>query len=172
MVNVLWTRGLPATVLVALLLLTGCGYRVAPGIPFEGRRVYVGHVANKTLEPGLEERLRTALLEAIAVDGRLKTAPEKEAEVILEATVVQYRLAPSAEASGFATQYEIHLTGAFVVRAGDGKVLAESGDVRAPVWETYRVGPDVLAAETARAAATERGIRALAKEFLGRMYAP
>lgn len=83
----------PVLILVCgpALLLGGC-LSVAPSVlPAHGERIHIPMVANKTLEYGAEELVTDVLTTQFARDGRL-TVVETAPDLILDATLVQYRL--------------------------------------------------------------------------------
>ena len=90
-----------------LLLLGGCGYTLEgtrrPASLGNARSIAVPIIANHTREPDLGRTLTSAVRERFLLDGRLRLADPAEADLLLEASVREYRLDPigfSAAASG------------------------------------------------------------------------
>jgi hypothetical protein len=78
--------------LLLLGLLAGCT-RVAPvrTLPSWVRGIYVPMVKNKSFEPGLEEQATKAIQEAFIQDGRVDIVPKQDADLVLVATVMDWK---------------------------------------------------------------------------------
>ena len=85
------TRRLAAG-LLAVALLGGCGYSLRGNLPSHLKTVAVPTFANRTQEPGVENFLTNAVLEAFATIGRLRVVKPGEADAIMEGAVVGYTL--------------------------------------------------------------------------------
>ena len=85
------TRPLAAGLLV-VAFLGGCGYSLRGNLPSHLRTVAVPTFANRTQEPGIENFLTNAVLEAFATNGRLRVVKPGEADAIMEGAVVGYAL--------------------------------------------------------------------------------
>lgn len=78
-------------VLVVLCGLTGCAYSFrGSNLPGHIRTVAVPNFTNATLEPGLEQETTSAVIERFIQDGRLKVAPEGQADGRLSGGVAKY----------------------------------------------------------------------------------
>ena len=82
-------------VLAAASSLTGCGYTFTAKTPYhlpEGiSAVYLGQVANPSIETWLEPRLRNALRDELTRRGGIHWVEEPEAEGRLELTIHNFR---------------------------------------------------------------------------------
>jgi citrate lyase gamma subunit len=79
---------------VFLLLLTGSGCRRIQGTVLENepRSVAIPIVVNKTYEYGVEERITDILVQEFIRDGRLRVTDRSSADLVLSATVDEYKL--------------------------------------------------------------------------------
>jgi hypothetical protein len=81
------------------LLLTGCaGYKIGPIQPkfMEGiRTIAVPTFHNETLEPRVEVLLATGLIKQIQQDGTYQVASEKDADAIVQGTLMAIRRRPA-----------------------------------------------------------------------------
>ena len=84
--------GRAAALLVAVAALAGCGYSLRGNLPDDVKTVAVPLFANRTPEPGVENLLTQAVVEAFAKNGRLRVVQPAAADSILEGEVVGYRL--------------------------------------------------------------------------------
>lgn len=79
-------------VLVAALLLAGCGYSLRGNLPSHIRTVAIPVFANRTQEPAAESVLTRAVVDAFVTSGRLQVVRTEEADSILEGEIVGYQL--------------------------------------------------------------------------------
>jgi outer membrane lipopolysaccharide assembly protein LptE/RlpB len=70
--------------------LAGCGYSFRGNLPDHIKTVAVPVFTNKTAEPGVENFLTSAVVEAYASNGRLRVVKPEEADAILNGEVVGY----------------------------------------------------------------------------------
>ncbi len=85
--NVLRTAGL----LCAVAFLSGCTYSfTGTNLPGHIRSIAIPNAANETLEPGLDQEVTDMMLGRFLQDGRLKIAPEAQADARLDARVLSY----------------------------------------------------------------------------------
>jgi outer membrane lipopolysaccharide assembly protein LptE/RlpB len=70
--------------------LAGCGYSFRGNLPDHIKTVAVPMFTNKTAEPGVENFLTSAVVEAYASNGRLRVVKPEEADAILNGEVVGY----------------------------------------------------------------------------------
>lgn len=120
----------------AAAAITGCtqlGYNLGSMLPPEIKTVYVPVFVNSTDEPLLEVEVTRAAQEAIQVDGSLKIANEADADAVLRANLIAYKIVPIAFREDKATatdEYRIYLTAGFVMtQKATGEVLAQSSRV-------------------------------------------
>lgn len=85
------TRRRPLLVL-ALLLLAGCGYSIRGALPEHIRTVAIPVFVNRTQEPAVENFLTRAVVDAFVTSGRLQVVRPEEADSILEGEIVGYRI--------------------------------------------------------------------------------
>ena len=116
--------------------IAGCtqlGYNLGSMLPPGIKTMYVPVFVNSTDEPLLEVEVTRAAQEAIQVDGSLKIANEAEADAVLSANIIEYKIVPIAFREDKATaadEYRIYLTAAFVMtQKTTGEVLAQSSRV-------------------------------------------
>jgi hypothetical protein len=103
-------------VLAALVLPVGCGYHIrkAPSVD----SVRLGRIVNNTTEPKLQDRLYESLLLSLMKNGiRIKNSAQYE----LKGSIDDIELRGTAEADGVAIQYEVRISGDFVLKGPDGK---------------------------------------------------
>ncbi len=79
-------------VLLVTLLLGGCGYSTKGSLPDHIRTVGVPIFKNRTLEPGVETAITSAVVTAFSNGGRLRVVPVEQADSILQGEVVGYSL--------------------------------------------------------------------------------
>ena len=70
--------------------LAGCGYSFRGNLPDHIKTVAVPIFTNKTAEPGIENFLTSAVVEAYASNGRLRVVKPDEADAILDGEVTGY----------------------------------------------------------------------------------
>ena len=78
--------------LLAAVLLAGCGYSTRGSLPDHIKTVAVPIFKNRTLEPGVESAITSGVVNAFSSGGRVKVVPLDEADAILEGEVVSYSL--------------------------------------------------------------------------------
>ncbi len=76
----------------AFLLVGGCGYSLRGSLPGHIRTVAIPVFTNKTQEPGVENLLTRAVVDAFVTSGRLKVVRPEDADSILEGEIVGYQL--------------------------------------------------------------------------------
>src|SRR5713226_3783597 len=76
--------------LLATLLLPGCGYSIGGNLPGHLKTVAVPIFKNKTLTPGVESVITSAVVRAFSSGTRLRVVPVEQADSILEGEVVGY----------------------------------------------------------------------------------
>ncbi len=82
-------------VLLAAPLLSGCGYSTQGHLPPHIKTVAVPVFKNRTLQPGIENAITSAVVRAFSA--RLRVVPVEEADSVLEGEIVGY----SAQGMGF-----------------------------------------------------------------------
>ena len=78
--------------LVAIVLVGGCGYSFRGNLPNHIQTVGVPIFVNRTSEPGVENFLTNAVVEAFSTNGRLRVVRPERADAILDGEVVGYEV--------------------------------------------------------------------------------
>jgi hypothetical protein len=81
-------------IFLALLTVTGCGYRVGSLLPKDIKTIYVPMFINNTPEPELESIVTNGIIQEFILDGTLKTSEESDADTILIGEIIDYRREP------------------------------------------------------------------------------
>lgn len=86
--------------MLTVLSLTGCGYTTGSLLPPQYKTIFIKPVENKTdymnqdqrtlYIPGLETRVRSAVIDRFAFDGNLRTGKEDLADLVLEAKLLSF----------------------------------------------------------------------------------
>lgn len=116
----------------AVVAGAGCGYRVGAVNPDDPiKTVYIPMVKNKTKEPSIGAAATSRIVTAFQVDGTYMVVNEKEADVILETTLVSYnRGALRYDKNDITREYRLTIGAELVLR--DAKT-------RKVVWVAKRV---------------------------------
>jgi outer membrane lipopolysaccharide assembly protein LptE/RlpB len=77
---------------LAAILLAGCGYSTRGSLPDHIKTVAVPIFKNRTLEPGVESAITSGVVNAFSSGGRVKVVPIDEADAVLQGEVVGYSL--------------------------------------------------------------------------------
>jgi hypothetical protein len=77
---------------LAAVLLAGCGYGTRGSLPDHIKTVAVPIFKNRTLEPGVESAITSGVVNAFSSGGRVKVVALDEADAILQGEVVGYSL--------------------------------------------------------------------------------
>ncbi len=130
-----------------LLAVTGCGYTVGSSVPEKYRTIAIPVFHNQTRETDLQVAVTNALRRRIALDGRLRLASEKDADLVLRGTLTNYSVsAQSFLDSDSISRLRAHLT---------ATVTLEDRDTGEIVWhETELTG----SSEHFRDGLAERGM--------------
>lgn len=158
--------------LLAILLLAGCGYHL-PGrsnnLPPEVQTLYIELFGNRTVEPFLENRITDRVTDRFARTDALHLVENRaRADAALSGVVTSYTTAPiSYDRSDVITEYRSIMTVAVTLRQmSDDRVLWK-GDVE---WsEEYPASLDKSAQEDNEAAAIDVLADRLAQELYFRI---
>jgi len=96
-------------VLMPLLLIAGCGYTTGSLLPAHLKNIYIENFANKipiteevsdmhrykTYRPLLEVDVTQAIINKFIFDGHLRVTQKKDADIILEGSLVDFRREPT-----------------------------------------------------------------------------
>jgi outer membrane lipopolysaccharide assembly protein LptE/RlpB len=100
-------------VLLALIatVLCGCGYGLRGTLPGHLRTIAIPTFTNRTSEPGVENFLTRAVVEAFSSNGRLRVVEPAAADSILDGEVTGYELQSIAfDPSANVRQYRLIVT--------------------------------------------------------------
>lgn len=78
--------------ILAAIVLAGCGYGTRGSLPDHIKTVAVPIFKNRTLEPGVESAITSGVVNAFSSGGRVKVVPIDQADAILQGEVVAYSL--------------------------------------------------------------------------------
>ena len=78
--------------ILAAVVLAGCGYGTRGSLPDHIKTVAVPIFKNRTLEPGVESAITSGVVNAFSSGGRVKVVPIDQADAILQGEVVAYSL--------------------------------------------------------------------------------
>jgi len=78
--------------LLAAVLLAGCGYSTRGSLPDHIKTVAVPIFKNRTLEPEVKSAITSGVVNAFSSGGRVKVVPIDEADAVLQGEVVGYSL--------------------------------------------------------------------------------
>jgi outer membrane lipopolysaccharide assembly protein LptE/RlpB len=81
-----------ALIVAVAAILSGCGYGMRGTLPGHLRTIAVPTFTNKTSEPGVENFLTRAVVEAFSTNGRLRVVAPETADSILDGEVTGYEL--------------------------------------------------------------------------------
>lgn len=125
-----WFRGLAALCLAAVLLaMGGCGYSLEgtkmPDYLDGARSIAILGFRNQTSEPGLDITLTNQVRDRFLQDGRLRLVDPVEADLILDAVILEYELEPIGfSATDQVRRYRVFVRTHFQLRdTRRGKIL-------------------------------------------------
>ena len=78
--------------ILAAVILAGCGYSTKGSLPDHIKTVAVPIFKNRTLEPGVDSAITSGVVNAFSSGGRVKVVPIDQADAILQGEVVAYSL--------------------------------------------------------------------------------
>lgn len=144
--------------LLAILMLAGCGYHL-PGrgnsLPPEVQSIYIELFTNRTAEPFLENRMTDTTVDWFARKRSLRVVEKREvADAVLSGVVIAYSTTPiSYDRNDLITEYRSSMSIAVTLRqTADDRVIWK-GNIE---WsEEYPTSPDKNVQEDNEAAAIE-----------------
>jgi outer membrane lipopolysaccharide assembly protein LptE/RlpB len=77
---------------LVVMLAAGCGYSLRGNLPDHIKSVAVPLFRNRTSEPGVENFLTAAVVEAFSTNGRLRVARPEQADSVLDGEVIGYQV--------------------------------------------------------------------------------
>ena len=111
-------KGLLILILVIGLSFWGCGYTIQgkKNLPFQ--TIAINKLVNKTFEPKLEDRMQTALVNELMIEGFVI---DSSSGYKINGAITQFELRTLSEKSGVATEYEVIIRGDFNLMDPSGK---------------------------------------------------
>jgi hypothetical protein len=154
-------RGLLILVLVLGICFFGCGYTIQgkANLPFQ--TIAIEKIVNKTFEPKLEDRMQTALVNELMVEGFVI---DSSSGYKINGAITQFELRTLSEKSGVATEYEIIIKGDFRLMDPSGKTreLRNHG----VFIVSFPSSGQLQTVMALRELATERALRDLSSEIV------
>jgi hypothetical protein len=93
---------------VAAIAFGGCGYSLRTSMPAGIKTIHVPVLENRTAEPGIEDFITSALIQAVVGTGVRIVNTDAEADASLEGAIVEYRLVSlSFDSSSNVTSYRL-----------------------------------------------------------------
>lgn len=116
---------LALAVLAACGLGVGCGYTTQSSLDPQYQTIFVSAFYDETPNYGLQAPLTNAVIRKFTNDGRLRVAPEAEADLLLEGVILDYQLRSlSFDANDRPTQFLAVVTaGVRITDRREGTVL-------------------------------------------------
>ena len=110
--------GVLILVVVIGLSFFGCGYTIQgkSNLPFQA--IAINKIVNKTFEPKLEDRMQTALVNELMLEGFVI---DNSSGYKINGSITQFELRTLSEKSGVATEYEVIIKGDFKLMDSSGK---------------------------------------------------
>ena len=151
-------------ILLALFLVSGCGYSAGKLLPGHIKKLYIPTFENDTTRYGIEQDITTAVTEAFTNDNRLSVVSEGEADAVLHGVIIAYEKgALTFDRAQSVDEFKIEITVAVEFEdLREGKVLWREDQFRA--WESYREGEGQGGEEVV----IEGAIATLAKDMVSR----
>ncbi len=87
-----WTLVAAVALVVAVLALSGCGYSTQSSLDPQYRTIFVTAFRNQSREYDLQAPLTNAVRRKFLMDGRLRLVDQRDADLLLEGTITDYRL--------------------------------------------------------------------------------
>jgi hypothetical protein len=148
-------------VLVFGLSFWGCGYTIQgkTNLPFQ--TIAINKIVNKTFEPKLEDRMQTALVNELMVEGFVI---DSSSGYKINGAITQFELRTLSEKSGVATEYEVIIKGDFKLMDPSGKTkeLRNHGVFIVSLSSSEQLQTVMALKELA----TERALRDLSSEIV------
>jgi hypothetical protein len=159
-----------AAILIAVALpaaiSSGCGYSFSSRTNPHLQTVAVPIFENRTLEPGVEERLADRITDVFLADKRLRVVKEKDADSVIEGSIERYDRSPfSYDKAQNVQEYRVEMT--LHVLYEDRKknrVVWEEKEMKA--WGTYSVSADLPGGVEEESVAQTRAIEKAAQDIL------
>jgi hypothetical protein len=96
--------------ILAAVVLAGCGYGTRGSLPDHIKTVEVPIFKNRTLQPGVDSAITSGVVNAFSSGGKVKVVPIDQADAILEGEVVAYSLdGISFDANAITRAYRLRL---------------------------------------------------------------
>jgi hypothetical protein len=147
------------------LFVTSCGYHVigSRSLPFQS--ITIRPVQNKTYEPGLEERLHSALSSEFINQGiGVNTSGS---DVVLETTITMFQLGAIGVVDETVKEQEL-LMRADIKLVDNGKVM-EFTNATSPIKITFQSTGTVSESAVQKESATDKACKEIAKEIVSKI---
>ncbi len=156
---------LKAMVLVLVLFIYSCGYRVVGStfLPFES--INIKHVKNETYEPRLEEKMHLALSKEFINQGI--TVNTSASEVELEATIISFELGAVGAVDETIKEQELIMSAN--IRIYDNGSIMEFNLIQSPIKITFQTTGTVSESVAQKETAIDKACSEIAKEIVGRI---
>ncbi len=156
---------LKGMVLVLVLFISSCGYRVVGSsfLPFDS--INIKHIENKTYEPRLEESLHLALSKEFINQGIDVNAAGDN--VVLEVTVTNFELGAIGAVDETIKEQELIMK--VNIRVVDKGNVMEFISMQSPIKITFQTTGGVTDAVVQKESAIDKASSEIAKEVVGRI---
>jgi len=162
-------------ILMAIFLLSGCGYTLYGAKEAGVRSVSIGRIENTSGEPRLEDMLVAALADELSRQGiALSKEATRENQIYggeIHGVINRFELTGIAESGQEVfTEYEVRINGAFFLRTPEGKDIPLKGEN--PFIVTFPSRADLSRVFAAREQAVKEMLKGLSAEIVsGLVYA-
>ncbi|MCI4625645.1 MAG: LPS assembly lipoprotein LptE [Candidatus Magnetoovum sp. WYHC-5] len=156
------------SLLLIFILLFGCGYKIVGTETLNFDSVRIGKIVNATTEPKLEDKLYFVLTEEFMKRGVTVT---DQSENVIDGTITDFTTRILSEKLDYAVEYEIVITGDFVLRRGDEKIKEIKG-MMSPFIESYKspeYSEKINPLTAAKEIREEEALRVLSKRLISNL---
>ena len=80
-----------APVIIFLILLSSCGYRIAYHLPPDIRSIAIPILKNETYQPGIEVPITNQIITEFLRDGSLKVRKKGDSDLLLSGKIIAYK---------------------------------------------------------------------------------
>lgn len=153
-------------ILLLAFLLVSCGYRIigSRSLPFQS--ITITPVKNQTYEPGLEERLHSALSGEFINQGiGVNTAG---GDVVLDSTITIFQLGAIGAVDERVKEQDLLMRVDIKITDKEGKVM-EFKDASSPIKITFQTTGSVIESVSHKERATDKACKEIAKEIVSRI---
>lgn len=152
-------------ILMFVLVVTSCGYRLVGSNPLPFQSIAINHIQNDTYEPRLEERLHNAFSTEFINQGIEVTAGRGDVE--LQATVTTFMLGAIAAIDEIIKEQEIAMV--VNIKFVENDRTMEFKSMVSPIRITFQSTGNVSDSVAEKERATDKACREIAKEVVSRI---